>query len=192
MGIWLHAHFGIGLKTSGAERMAYDLQTECPHLTRYLREWLIPRQKDRFPNSSQAWQVWTEDKSEDGLFALDVPACSAVLRVYGQRAELYAGTKWWVLYDDAQFQHLFRQACFDIAQLLSSPAAIYVPETILIKGETIEDITAHLLREHGTPPTSIDALRQYDENSDLYGPFPYYYVDRFHDLSRGAPSPPSA
>ena len=144
-----------------------------PNLRRAAAEWL------RGPaDATPRWEVM-EEPLVGFSFSLSVPNC--VLSVAEGRAEFFQGSKWGSIWWYPRYQHLLRWACHDLAQVLGSSCAIYMPESYDVEGATLAKMTAHLLREYGEPAPTIAALEEAD-GDDPWTDKGCYYIDRFTDL----------
>jgi hypothetical protein len=184
MSIDLHAHFDL-TRPSQPDELIRQLRDDCPNLRRALMQW-HPYLAEA---DARGWERM--DKAiGDAAFCIWVP--NWIVSVWSTRAELYQGTRWSAIWSTQRYRHLLRWACFDLAKVFGSDAAIYLPEMVHVEGETLAEVLRYLQTKAGAPAATIEAMREADEADDyldaMFTGKGSYFIDHFDDL----PQPPEA
>ena len=130
---------------------------------------------------AQEWTVHAQGEPK-GFVRIFGPGGFAIV-LSPVAAQVYHCSKWDLFATDAEHQQMLRAACFEIARLLGSDRAIYMPELTphsFFDGGQLQAIEADLRNSFGEPAQTIGEVGERFEPHS-------YYIDRFHDLRGEAP-----
>ena len=181
MGIDLIAHIGVKRTDLNQAAILNDLNVGCDGVKHLVAEW-FGTQLPKPPPLPARWEPLSHTIGRETIYSLWVRGGNCILSVMPKRAELYVGTKWDCIWWHPEFRHLLRKACFDLAQMLGSEKAVYTPEVVHEKGQTLDEVIDSIRQERGDPAPTFDALQ--DVEMDLYSAKGCYYIDTFDDLKK--------
>ena len=114
------------------------------------------------------------------------------LGLFRQGCELSDSTRWQAFLGDQPRQLALRRCCYELARILGSPSAIYVPDdagVVLWDGLPYEQIPAWLHEWYGSPPPTLSVVT----TARPLAPFSArdfggerYFIDTFADFTQNA------
>lgn len=114
------------------------------------------------------------------------------LSLFHQGCGLSDGTRWQAFLDDRPRQLALRRCCYELAHILGSPSAIYVPDdasVVLWEGVPYEQIAAWLRERYGPPAATlarVTTARSSTSPSKKPQGIGRYFTDTFADLALNA------
>jgi hypothetical protein len=133
----------------------------------------------------QAWAMRAHDPPKDPQLIDIVGPGGFWISISPAAAQIYHCSKWTLFLWDRVHREALRRACFEIARILGSERAVYLPELTdsgFHEMKSLDQMEQRLVSQFGPPAPSIDAIAE-AESPDYWFPN-CYYIDLFPDMQR--------